>query len=117
MHANFKQGTATANPRLLREGFFIWWNDCSARDLGSGYQGKTRVVADAESINDLDAGILQTGDLAVTANGVHVLAYLGDGVWTEASPERMQVVAETVPQPANHWFRMPVKIVRWIELE
>jgi hypothetical protein len=53
----------------------------------------------------------------VTANGVHVLAYLGDGMWTEASPERMQVVSETVPQPSNHWFRMPVKVVRWIELE
>jgi len=117
MDANFKQGVATANPRLLREGLFIWWNDCSARDLGIGYQGKTRVIAESESINGLDMSILHPGDMAVTAGGVHVLAYLGDGAWTEANPERMQVVVERVPQAENHWFSIPVKVIRWCELE
>ncbi|HEU4387843.1 MAG TPA: NlpC/P60 family protein [Blastocatellia bacterium] len=115
--ANVREGLATVNPRLVREGLRVWWSDCGARDLGAGYQGKTRVVGSGECINSLDSSFLLPGDLAVTADGVHVLAYIGDGVWTEANPEQKRVISESYPQLENYWFTIPVKIVRWSEFE
>ena len=50
---------------------------------------------------------------AVTASGVHVLAYLGNGKWIEADPTASTVIEVRVPERSNAWFNMPVKIVRW----
>jgi hypothetical protein len=115
--ANLRQFIRTCNPTLLREALFVWWNDCSARELGEGYKGRTRWVVNADGINDLDPGTLQPGDLAITTGGVHVLAYLGQSTWIEANPERGRVIAEAWPQPSNHWFRTPIRIVRWTEFD
>ena len=58
----------------------------------------------------------RTGDLAVTADGVHVLAYLGDRTWIEADPTAHEVVEVTLPT-SNAWFHVPVVFVRWRYLE
>lgn len=114
--ANLSEGIHSRNPRLLRQALAIWWSDCSARELGLGYGGRTNLVNTYRSINETDLSLINPGDLAVTEDGVHILAYLGNESWIEASPERNRVVIEGLPQPANHWFTTPVRIMRWTQL-
>jgi hypothetical protein len=52
------------------------------------------------------------GDLAVTADGIHVMAYLGSSRWVEADPFARKVI-ELVSSTDNPWFRTPVVFVRW----
>lgn len=52
--ANYKQGLMKLNPALVREGFSLWWHDCSARALGEQYRFKTRLLFPAESIDKLN---------------------------------------------------------------
>jgi peptidoglycan/LPS O-acetylase OafA/YrhL len=54
--------------------------------------------------------------LAVTANGVHVLAYVGNQTWVEADPGEWKVIQVKVPA-TNPWFLVPVRIVRWAQLQ
>ena len=51
----------------------------------------------------------------VTANGMHVLAFLGNGLWIEADPGEMKVLRVKVPSN-NPWFSAPVQLVRWCQL-
>ncbi len=60
---------------------------------------------------------LAPGDIAVTPDGVHVLAYLGDGEWMEADPGLGKVIRARVPADDNPWFKAPVQVLRWRELE
>jgi hypothetical protein len=115
--ANLRQGLWEMNSKLVREGILLWWSDCTARELGNGYRQRTRFVERALSLNQLDHSILKPGDLAVTAGGAHVLAYLGERRWIEADPGCKKVVIETAPAQSNAWFNMPVQIVRWSQLE
>jgi len=114
--ANFQAGVFTFNPRLVRFSLSLWWHDCSARELGAEYRGQTRHILSAPSINTLDESRIQPGDLAVTASGVHVLAFLGAQKWIEADPHYQRVVIVPVPDPKNPWFKEPVLITRWTEL-
>ncbi len=115
INANIRTGFLTLNPRLIREAIHLWWNDCSAMSLRDGYRSLSTPISDARSINSIDVTILHPGDLAVTANGVHVLAYLGGMEWIEADPGVMRVLRVQVPSD-NVWFTVPVKIVRWTQL-
>ena len=57
--------------------------------------------------------------MAVTSNGVHVLAYVGDSTWIEADPSALvgyKVVQIKAPT-SNAWFNTPVHIVRWRRLD
>lgn len=103
----------TANPGLCRVAFSIWWNDCTARQLGEAYRGSTQPVCTADSINALSPDNLQVGDLAIVAGGRHVLAYLGNQSWIEADPNRGRVTVDYAPDPANRWLCSPAQIVRW----
>lgn len=114
--ANFQTGLYTLNPRLVRLSLSLWWHDCSARELGAEYRGQTRHILSAPSINALDESLIQPGDLAVTASGVHVLAFLGNQKWIEADPHYQRVVIVPVPDAKNPWFKEPVLITRWTEL-
>jgi NlpC/P60 family len=114
--ANYRAGLATLNPALLREGLSLWWHDCSAKALGEDYRGRTRRLFSANSINEFDASKILPGDIAVTSNGVHTLAYLGDLTWIEADPHEQRVIQVHVPTK-NAWFSEPVNLVRWSEFE
>jgi hypothetical protein len=109
-------GVRSLNPSLVREGIDIWWYDCTARDLKDGYRRMTRRLFGADSIDSLDHSRIRPGDLAVTRDGMHVLAYLGDRTWIEAHPGE-KVIRVHVPAPSNSWFQRPVEIVRWRQLE
>jgi Cell wall-associated hydrolases (invasion-associated proteins) len=107
-----KEGVRTANPGLLREAAALWWFDCSAEALGKQYQGWTAVVAEAKSLNELDYSRIAPGDIAVTASGIHTLAYLGDRTWIQADPQAKRVVTVTAPSQTG-WFVQKVRLVRW----
>jgi hypothetical protein len=108
-------GLRTANPAPLREAASLWWNDCSARALSEEYQGRTEVVGSADSLNAADYTMLRPGDLAVTAGGSHILAFLGDRTWIQADPGAWHV--RTVQAPSNEgYFTMDATLVRWTAL-
>lgn len=115
--ANFKQGLLTLNPRLVRFSISLWWHDCSAKALGEEYRGQTKHISSVRGINAMDETSIQPGDIAVTATGVHVLAYLGDNRWIEADPHAGKVIIVAIPAMNNPWFQEPVNIMRWTELE
>jgi NlpC/P60 family len=112
IQANLHYGFQTFNPALVRSGLGMWWFDAGADALLREYRGYTRRLWTAASINQIDHVQIQPGDLAVTTNGEHILAYLGDRAWIEADPNVMKVIIVQVPT-ANPWFQVPVEILRW----
>ncbi|HWC60686.1 MAG TPA: NlpC/P60 family protein [Verrucomicrobiae bacterium] len=109
----FLRGVRTLDPGLVRWSIRLWWHDCTARDLGNGDGGMTSHLFDTPSINALDSSKLLPGDIAVTASGIHVMAYLGGDEWIEADPGPGRVITVTTPAEKNEWFRGPMKIMRW----
>lgn len=120
--ADWKRGIATFNPALLRAGFSLWWNDCSALAMKEEYQNRTRLLftsASISKIDEIDEVKMEPGDIAVTSNGVHVLAYIGRKTWIEADPNEgvgHKVVEVHIPS-RNVWFNTPVHVMRWRQLE
>lgn len=117
--ADLKRGFATFNPALLRAGFSLWWNDSSALAMKQEFQNRTRLIVTASSINAIDESKMKPGDIAVTSNGVHVLAYIGHKTWIEADPNEgvgHQVVEVHIPS-RNVWFNTPVHVMRWRQLD
>jgi NlpC/P60 family len=106
------QSVLTLNPGLLRAGVFLWWHDCTARDLGDGHLGFTHHVLSLPSLSAPLPPEVLPGDLAVTADGVHVLLYVGGGSWLQADPSADRVTRVTPPEQ-NPWLSVPVRIVRW----
>jgi protein tyrosine phosphatase (PTP) superfamily phosphohydrolase (DUF442 family) len=54
--------------------------------------------------------------LAITASGVHVLCYLGDGRWIQAEPAIRRVVVLNGRTDENAWFNVPVNVYRWSQI-
>jgi len=116
MDAALCGGVSTLNGRLIRQGIDLWWNDASANELKAGYGGRTDPLGRASNLNDADYSLLRPGDFAVTTDGVHTLAYLGDRTWIEADPGEGRVIKVTVPAK-NPWFNRPMQLMRWRCLE
>ena len=115
--ALFSRGIRTFNPSLVRESLWLWWNDTTARVIGEGYDGRTCPVTTTPTLNILNYSLLKPGDLAVTASGDHVMAYLGDRKWIAADPAEKRVTVFKIPEKRNGYFSTPMKIVRWQVLE
>jgi hypothetical protein len=111
--ADVRRGITTLNPGLIREGVRLWWNDCSAKELGEGYKGKTVLITETPGINQLDHGLLKPGDIAVTDGGMHTMAYIGENNWIEADPGEWKVIRQKAPAPNFVWFNMKMRILRW----
>ena len=115
--ANFQQGFLTFNPKLIRQGFSLWWYDASAQALGEEYKDFTKFLYDAASINELDYTKIKKGDIAVSKDGIYTLAYIGNNIWIEADPNYQKVIKVKAPEPNNIWFRVPVKILEWRQFQ
>lgn len=115
--ALFLRGLCSLDPGLVRHSLTLWWNDCTAKDLGEGKNNLTAQLLDTRSINELDHTRLLPGDLAVTRDGIHILAYLGNKRWIEADPAEERVIILPVGESNNGWFNARMKIVRWRLLE
>ena len=111
--ANFEQGLATLNPDLIRTGFSLWWHDSSAEALRDEYRNYTKQLFASDSINAINYHKINSGDMAVTQDGVHILAYLGNKVWIEADPIYKKVIKVSIPETDNPWFKTPVYVLRW----
>lgn len=116
IRANFRVGMQTFNGTLLRESLWLWWHDSSAKALRDEYHGKTRVLLKAPSLNKLDHTQILPGDFAITLNGIHSLAYLGNKTWIEADPAAGKVIIVQVPEKNIIWFDVPVYLMRWNQL-
>lgn len=110
--AGILHGIRTVNGALFRESMLLWWYDSSARAMRDGYRGRTRRVLEAGCLNDLDHSRILPGDFAVTQNGVHCLAYLGEGRWIQADPACGKVIIGQTPEE-DAWYQVPVYIMRW----
>jgi hypothetical protein len=110
--AHLTHGLRTLNGGLVREAVVLWWHDASALALRDGYRNWTVELSRAATLNSADHSPLQPGDLAVTADGIHILAYLGSNTWIEADPNLNRVVRITTPSE-NAWFNVPVILMRW----
>jgi hypothetical protein len=112
-------GLREGNPRLLGTILWrFWWRDMSARAMGEGAFAYTRRIGAAPQLAGMDHRGLLTGDLAVTQDGSHVLIYIGDGQWIEASPEDRRVVHNpAATESSRYYFRQPVTINRWWVLD
>jgi NlpC/P60 family protein len=120
LHALWKESLRTANPRLARKALELWWYDSSARAISNEYRHQTRRVTTAAALSEFQQARLHAGDMAVTTDGVHVLAYLTDGTWIEADPDARRVTLIPTVDPrdiSNIWLNVPVTIVRWRVLE
>lgn len=115
IHANLERGLLTLNPAPVRRALSMTWHDCTAMDLRDGATGLTHWLGESRSINTLDQHAVLPGTLAVTRNGVHVLAYLGGGRWIQASPAEGRVITLLSPSE-DSWFGAPVVLVEWAEL-
>jgi hypothetical protein len=110
------RGVRTFDAGLVRRAISLWWHDCTAKALGEQHRGLTVRLLDTPSLNALDHSKLLPGDLAVTSNGVHIMAYIGDHRWIEADPGAGRVITVTAPSD-NPWFHGPMEIVRWSILQ
>jgi hypothetical protein len=114
--ASLREGLLGLDGRSLRRAAELWWFDCSASALGAGHSGLTRPVSEASTLAALDPRPLQAGDLAITHEGRHVLAYLGDGRWIQADPVAARVVVGDWTHARLGWPEMSVRVVRWSAL-
>ena len=81
--------------------------------MGEEYRGLTKRLFNAPDLKSLDHDRILPGDFAVTSDGVHVMAYLGNETWIEADPGKLKVIKIHAPATTNGWFRRPVNIMRW----
>jgi hypothetical protein len=111
--AMFLRGVRDLDAGLVRRSISLWWNDCTANALGEGYDELTTHVLDTTSLNELDHTKVLPGDLAVTSNGIHIMAYLGEQEWIEADPDVGRVIVARVPVAENYWFETRMRVMRW----
>ena len=110
--AYFTESIRTLNPALARRALWFWWHDAPAREMSDGYQGETVRLGNAVALKEVPGGLLEPGDLAVTQDGSHVLAYLGNEVWIEADPYVNRVIRIDTRTP-NSWSIVRVIPCRW----
>ena len=111
--ALLEDGWKNGNGGAFREWARQWWFDTSAKALGQGYRGFTRPLGISGKLCDLDFGNLSRGDLAVTADGRHVMVYFGNGKWIQADPMAFKVTISLPDPNQNPWFASMVTMHRW----
>ncbi len=110
-------GWETGNGAAFREWARQWWFDTSAKALGQNYRGFTRPLGVSGKLRELDFRNLSPGDLAVTADGRHVMVFLRDGKWIQADPGPLKVTIGRPGVDENPWFNARVTLHRWTLME
>jgi len=85
---------------------------CTAAEIWEGCRGAMEIAQEAKDFASLDENKLQSGDVVVF-NGIHVGAYVGNGVWMDATPERGVAELKLPTNPFDPWYRGMVRILRW----
>jgi hypothetical protein len=115
--ALWETGMENGNGDAFRKWAEQWWFDTSAKALGQSYRGFTRPLGISGKLRDLDGDDLAPGDLAVTADGRHVLVYLREGKWIQADPTASKVIIGHARKDQIAWFNSLVTMHRWMVLE
>ncbi len=68
-------------------------------------------------LSGLDPAILTPGPVGITADGRHVMVYLGDGEWIQADPGPFRVTIGNPTTDRNPWFESMVVMQRWTVLD
>lgn len=100
------------NPLLLKQAFLLWFFDSSAKALLEGHRTRTVKILTADPIKAIEHSKIQTGDIAITQNGGHALAYIGDQRWIQADPLAHKVIV-CKKNSENPWLTVPIVILRW----
>jgi len=91
--------------------------DCTAKDIWNGCGGKLEEVTSAASLAEVDWSKVNGGDV-LAVNGVHVVAYLGEGQCIDSDPIQGGVAEVTVKSLVSRtndtWFTGPVRVERWV---
>ena len=113
----FWYGVKHGNGRAFRMWAEQWWFDATAKSIQSGYRDYAISLPNTGTIQTMSLEGLLPGDLAITKNGVHMLAYVGDGRWIQADPGVQKVVTLHGRNESNPWFDNEVTTHRWSVLE
>lgn len=114
--ALFEYGLRRMDPSALRTGFYLWWHDSNAVDLGKATSVHTILLGDG-ALARLSEGKNQlAGDLAVTQAGSHVLVYIGGDLWIEAEPSVGATHIFDLKGKFNYLADQEVRFVRWTYL-
>jgi NlpC/P60 family len=111
--AMLHQGLSTLNGLGVRSFLENWWFDASAKALGQGYRQYTIRLPNKGTVRTMDTIGMHPGDLAVTADGIHVMVYLGDDQWIQADPGPGKVIIANARISSNKWFNAPITTHRW----
>lgn len=91
---------------------------CTAKEMWNGCEGNMQEVEEARSMAELNWSEVRPGDV-LAVNGVHVIAYLGDGQCIDSDPLQggvAEVSAKELSAKKNDtWFNGPVRVERWAE--
>jgi len=109
----FLYGLRTLNPLLARKAVAFWWCDRSAREMAAGAGKTARKVVEEKSLIILNDKNLHPGDFAITQDGAHALAYLGNHTWLEADPAEGKVIRVNTRATKNPWFGEQISVLRW----
>jgi hypothetical protein len=87
---------------------------CSAADMWNTCGSELKLVEHVADKDEIDYSKVRPGDVAAF-HGVHVAAYLGDGVWVDSDPMHNGVgrIRLGNTNPYDPWFSGEVKILRW----
>ncbi len=85
---------------------------CTAAEIWEGCRGAMEIQQEAKNFSSVDESNLQPGDVVVF-NGIHVGAYVGNGVWMDATPERGVGEVKLPVNEFDPWYRGTVRILRW----
>jgi hypothetical protein len=111
--ALFSYGIGHFDGGCMRTFFIHWWNDASAKALAEGYLDFTFPTDQSGIISIMDYANLQPGDLVVTEDRRHILAYIGGEYWIQADPGAGKVIVKNGRTSSNGWFAVPVTSHRW----
>lgn len=111
--ALLSEGIKHANGHAFNQYLDQWANDTSAKAMSESYHDYTYPLNTTGTIRTMDYRMLKAGDLAVTANGVHVMVYLGNDQWIQADPSAKIVHVQNGRTDTNAWFNVPVTTHRW----
>jgi NlpC/P60 family len=119
-HVGEKYAETTCSALICKahEGFSDVEAHCSAREFWEGCDGNLTRVAVAEGLAKIDWSKVQAGDV-LAMNGVHVIAYLGNGQCIDSDPlhdgVREVSVTDLIAKKNDAWFTGPVRVERWVK--
>lgn len=112
--AMLKEGIREFNPYLLGPTLWkFWWRDMTTGNIGESRYGYTVELGREDKLAGADFSGYQRGDMAVVGNS-HVLIYIGNDQWIEATPEDGKVVINKADADSKRpHFNTRVKLMRW----